>query len=92
MSESTTTMGVKLDQGTRARLKELSHLKDRSTHWMMKKAILEYLEREETREQERIEDQERWAKYQATGHAIPQEEVDSWLDSIATKSELPCPK
>lgn len=89
---SVTTMGVKLDIDTRTRLKELSTLKERTPHWMMKKAVLEYLEREEAKEREKIEDQKRWARYEARGRAIPQKQVDKWLNSIGTKNELPCPK
>lgn len=44
-----TTCGVKLDQETRDRLKVLAVRKDRTPHWLMKRAIKEYLDREETR-------------------------------------------
>ncbi len=37
----TTTMGVKLDPEARERLKKLGAAKDRTPHWLMKKAILE---------------------------------------------------
>lgn len=44
---STTTLGIKLDAGTRARLKSVSARLDRSSHWFMKKAILELIEKVE---------------------------------------------
>ena len=44
---STTTLGVKLDAGARARLKSVSARLDRSSHWFMKKAILELIEKVE---------------------------------------------
>ena len=44
---STTTLGIKLDAGTRARLKTVSTSLDRSSHWFMKKAILELIEKVE---------------------------------------------
>jgi len=40
-----TTMGVKLDEGTRDRLKEAAHKIDRTPHWLIKQAIFSYLER-----------------------------------------------
>jgi predicted transcriptional regulator len=44
---STTTLGIKLDAETRARLKAVSTRLDRSSHWFMKKAILELIEKVE---------------------------------------------
>ena len=40
-----TTMGVKLDERTRDRLKILGEARRRSPHWLMREAIREYLER-----------------------------------------------
>ena len=42
-----TTVGVKLDDETRTRLKRLGEIKDRSVHWLMKEAIGRYVEAEE---------------------------------------------
>ena len=44
---STTTLGIKLDAETRGRLKTVSTRLDRSSHWFMKKAILELIEKVE---------------------------------------------
>lgn len=40
------TIGVKLDEEIRDRLKSLGTARQRSTHWLMREAIREYLERE----------------------------------------------
>lgn len=40
-----TTMGVKLDEGTRDRLKVAAQRIDRTPHWLIKQAIYSYLER-----------------------------------------------
>ena len=40
-----TTMGVKLDEGTRDRLKVAAQQIDRTPHWLIKQAIFSYLER-----------------------------------------------
>lgn len=45
---STTTLGIKLDAATRTRLKSVSMRLDRSSHWFMKKAILELIEKVES--------------------------------------------
>ncbi|MBQ0956805.1 trifunctional transcriptional regulator/proline dehydrogenase/L-glutamate gamma-semialdehyde dehydrogenase [Serratia symbiotica] len=41
---STTTMGVKLDEITRERIKRAAQQMDRTTHWFIKQAIFNYLE------------------------------------------------
>jgi predicted transcriptional regulator len=45
----TTTVGVKLDDETRDRLKNLGEVKQRSVHWLMREAIQDYIEKEEKR-------------------------------------------
>jgi predicted transcriptional regulator len=88
----TINTGIKLDEALHTRLKALSGMKARSPHWLMKAAIEEYVAREEAYEREKREDQERWERYQATGHAIPHDAVEAWLDSWGSERELPCPK
>ena len=43
-----TTLGVKLDAGTRERLRQAARSIDRTPHWVVKQAIFSYLERLET--------------------------------------------
>ncbi len=82
----TTTMGVKLDTTTRARLKELGELKHRSPHWLMKDAIHRYLDAEERYEREKAADLARWQRYLETGTALPHEDVKTRLDELATQA------
>jgi predicted transcriptional regulator len=82
----TTTMGVKLDDETRARLKQLGERKQRSTHWLMREAIHRYLDTEERYEDEKAEDRERWQRYLETGIAIPHEDVKMRLDALAKQA------
>lgn len=56
----TTTVGVKLDDETRDRLKSLGEMKQRSGHWLMRQAIQDYVESEERRNPEA---DETWLKY-----------------------------
>jgi predicted transcriptional regulator len=89
---NTTTLGIKLDDATRERLKTLARAKDRAPHWVIKTALLEYLAREEAAELERQEDEVRWARYQAEGQAIEQKRVIDWLDQLAEGMRAPCPR
>ena len=77
------TQGVKLDEHTRHRLKRLGEQRERSPHWLMCTAILEYLDREERYEQEKQEDMARWERYQLTGEAVPHKTVAKWLRDTA---------
>ncbi len=88
----TINTGIKLDETLHTRLKVLSTVKERSPHWLMKAAIEDYVAREEIYELEKREDQERWQRYKLSGQAIPNETVNSWLESWGSDHELPCPK
>lgn len=78
----TTSVAVKLEDETRERLQALGQSKDRSTHWLMKHAILEYLEKEERYERELQEDRERWERYSLTGEAISHTDMKDWLHNL----------
>lgn len=77
-----TTTGIKLDDTTRARLRALGGIKERSPHWLMKRAIAEYLEREERREQEKQEDLRRWQQYRESGVFIDHDDMRERLDAL----------
>jgi len=86
MTEKKTTMGVKLDEETRERLKQLGVAKQRSVHWLMKEAIARYLTVEEQHERERAEDMARYQEYLETGRHIAQGDMMSWLDGLAEEA------
>lgn len=84
---ATTTVGVKLEEETRQRLKELGYAKRRSTHWMVREAVARYLDVEERYERERAEDLARWQSYVESGDAISHETVLEWLDELAAEAD-----
>jgi len=86
------TFGVKLDETTQQRLRAVAKGLDRAPHWVIKKALLDYLDREENALKEREEDEARWRRFQETGRAIEQERVMLWLDALATGRGEPCPE
>ncbi len=81
-----TTMGVKLDDKIRVRLKTLGEQKERSPHWLMTRAIEEYLDREETYEHEKQEDMQRWQQYMDTGEYISHNKMKDKLTGLAMKA------
>lgn len=78
-----TTLGIKLEDDVRNRLKALGQKRDRTPHWIMKTAISDYLQREERYEAEKAEDMARYERYQLTGMSIPQEDAEDWLENLA---------
>ena len=83
---NTTTVGVKLDNETRDRLKKLGEVRHRSPHWLMKEAIRRYLEVEEQYEQEKAEDRARYQAYLETGKHLSHADMMTWLDTLAEQA------
>ncbi len=87
-----TTQGIKLDDVTSSRLKTLAAKRDRSPHWLMRKAIETYLAREEQYEAEKAEDIAEYEDYAMTGKAIDNKVAASWLDDLANNKIRRAPK
>jgi RHH-type proline utilization regulon transcriptional repressor/proline dehydrogenase/delta 1-pyrroline-5-carboxylate dehydrogenase len=91
-SAMSTTVGVKLDDATRQRLKAVADQLDRTPHWAIKTALIEWLDREETALKERHDDEARWARYVESGQGVDQARVMQWLDALAGGGKDACPK
>ncbi len=89
---SNTTMGVKLDDETRERLKTLGASRNRSAHWLMREAIREYLDKEEEIERRNLEADEAWRDYRRTGLSVGNDAMMAWLDTWGVDKEGPCPE
>jgi predicted transcriptional regulator len=85
------TVSVKLDPDIRARVENLAEARHRSSHWVMREAICQYVDREEKREAFRLDTIKAWEEYQETGLHATAAEVDTWLASWGTENELPAP-
>ena len=85
-------VAVKLDQDTRDRLKRLADAKDRSTHWMLREAVAQFVEREEKREAFRQAGLQAWAEYQATGQHVTHDEADVWLAKLESGEAAAVPE
>ncbi len=88
----TTAVAVKIEQETKDRMKRLAELKHRSTHWLMKEAILQYVEREEKCESFRQDALLAWNEYQTTGLHVTLEEADAWLAKLEEGQDLEPPE
>jgi predicted transcriptional regulator len=76
------TTSLKLDADTKARLQRLADTRRRSTHWLMREAIQQYVEREEARERLRQDALTAWSDYQTTGLHVTADEADAWLAKL----------
>lgn len=88
----TTTVGVKLDEETRARLKNLGAAKHRSTHWIMREAIRVYLDQEEEMERRNREADEAWEDYKQSRLGVNNDAMTAWFESWGTEKETQCPE
>lgn len=89
---ATRPVAVKLDQGTRDRMKKLADAKHRTPHWLMREAIEQYVEREEKRETFRQDGIRAWEAYQATGLHVTHAEADAWLEQLEAGNDVEPPK
>lgn len=88
---SASTTSLKLDPQMKERVQRLAEARRRTSHWIMREAIDEYVSREEKREQLRVETIAAWESYQRTGLHVTDEEMDEWLDKLAAGEDAPPP-
>lgn len=86
------TVSVKLDADTRTRIENLAASRHRTSHWMMRVAIIQYVEREEKRDNFRQETIKAWEEFQEAGMHATAEEINSWMTSWGSENELPAPE
>ena len=86
------TTSLKLDPETKVRLQKLANARRRSSHWLMREAIEQYVDREERREQFRQDALAAWAEYQATGLHVTGEEADAWLARLEAGEDVEPPE
>ena len=89
---ATSTTSVKLDAEMKERIERIAEAKERSAHWIMKRAIEEFVDREEKRAQFLKDAEESWEEYQSTGLHVTFDEVDQWLGKLARGEKARPPK
>jgi len=91
MTAAVRPVAIKIDEDIKARVKRLAEARHRTSHWLMREAITQYVEREEKREAFRQDTLRAWEEYRSTGRHASDEEVQTWLSSWGTDHELPAP-
>jgi len=83
---------LKLDDELKGRVQHLAEIRRRSSHWIMREAIAQYVEREEKREALRQDTLAAWEEYQSTGLHATAAEVENWLSTWGTDDECAAPE
>jgi predicted transcriptional regulator len=89
---TTTPVSVKLRDDERDRLAALATAHKRSSHYLLREAVREYLTREEARQSFRDEADKAWLDYEQTGLHATQAEIDTWAKSLGTRKPKRAPK
>ena len=82
---------IKLDDADRGRIASLASVKKRTPHYLMKEAILEYVKREEARQNFITAAQSSFEHYKATGLHISLDEFSTWVDQVQQDPGAPVP-
>lgn len=92
MATAQTPVAIKIDDDIKARVKRLALARDRTSHWIMREAITQYVEREEKRETFRQETLEAWEAYRTTGLHVTHDEADAWLAQLEQGNDIEPPE
>ncbi len=74
-----TVRGIRIDADIQQRLQKVAEGMDRTEQWVIRTALVAYLDEAEADLREQAEDTARWQEYLKTGESIPHEEVMEWL-------------
>lgn len=86
-----TSTSIKLDDALKGRIQHLAESRRRSSHWIMREAIAQYVEREEKREAFKQDAIRAWDAYQETGLHVTMEEADAWLAKLEAGEDTEMP-
>jgi predicted transcriptional regulator len=82
---------LKLDPALKHRIERLAERRERTPHWIMQRAVSDYVEREEARDDFHAEAVAAWTAWQETGEHLTGAEVAGWLAGWGTDTEQPAP-
>jgi predicted transcriptional regulator len=86
-----TSTSIKLDPEMKDRVQRLATARKRTSHWVMKEAIEQYVAREETREAAHQDAMKAWEEYETTGLHLTLEEADAWLAELEAGNDIEPP-
>jgi predicted transcriptional regulator len=84
-------VAIKIDEDMKARVKRLADVRQRTSHWLMREAIAQYVDREEKREAFRQVTLKAWEAYRTTGLHVTADEADAWLAQLEEGNDIEPP-
>jgi predicted transcriptional regulator len=85
------TVTVKLDPADRDRIAALATMKKRTPHYLMKEAILDYVKKEEARQNFIQAAEASFEHYKETGLHISLDEFSAWVDDVQQNPDASIP-
>jgi len=82
---------IKLDAADRDRIGALAAAKKRTPHYLMKEAILDYVKKEEVRQNFIAAAESSFEHYKETGLHITLDEFSAWVDRVQQAPDAPAP-
>ena len=83
---------VKIEAAIKQRVQRLAQARNRTAHWVMHEAIIQFVDREEKREGVRQDAIAAWEAYQLTGLHVTMAEADSWLAKLENGEDAAPPQ
>lgn len=91
MTAAARPVSIKIDEDIKARVKRLADVRHRTSHWLMREAITQYVDREEKREAFRQDTLKAWEEYRSTGLHVTADEADAWLAQLEQGNDIEPP-
>lgn len=85
-------VAIKIDENIKARVKRLAETRQRTSHWLMREAITQYLDREEKREAFRQDTLKAWETFRANGLHVTADEADAWMAQLEQGNDIEPPE
>ena len=85
-------ISIKIDENTKARVKRLADARQRTSHWLMREAISQYVDREENREAFRQDTLKAWEAFRSNGLHVTAEEADAWMAQLEHGNDIEPPE
>lgn len=79
---------VRLDEEMRQRLEAVAKADDRSSHYVIKKAVEAYVQKAEWEIEEHRITMERLDHYELTGEYVSHADVGNWVSSLSRRKDV----
>lgn len=85
-------VAIKIDEDIKARLKRLADARQRTSHWLMREAITQYVDREERREAFRRDTLKAWEAFRENGLHVTADVADAWMAQLEQGNDVEPPE